>query len=315
MKKWICSIIFSMLSTFIDGHADNVYGYMSYSTSNVGDDIQGIAAQRLLPKNCIPIDREFVSEFGHSEQVNTIMNGWFMHTRNCCWWSNQNAPAKSWPPSAAINPLLVSIHFTQKFFSEELTEEGIEYLKAYGPVGVRDNFTLRELEARGIPCYFSGCLTLTLENPYKHKRNNVIYAVDLRNECINYIKSKTKQQVVVISHEVPSQIQYQNDKRLAYAEKLLDKYRQAKCVVTSRLHATMPCLAFETPVLFLTTNPNDHRFEGVLDLMHHCTAQELISGEYDFDFNEPAENPKTYLPVRKDLKRIVTEWFQKINDK
>jgi hypothetical protein len=304
-------ICFALLySAVIRGESQ--FGYISCPSFNIGDDIQTIAAQRFLPKNSVAIDREFIGNFHSNAKVNVIVNGWYMHTKELDWYRKDvPAPEKGWPPSSSIEPLLISIHFTRKFVPFAFTDEAIAYLKAHGPVGARDYFTLWELQKRDIPSYFSGCLTLTLENPSKsQKRKNVIYAVDISPECVDFIRSKTKCSVVPLTHIISQEMSLDRQKRLEYTRDILRRYQRAKCVVTSRLHAAMPCLALETPVLLINTATDQYRFDGLRELCHNCSQDELLNGSVDFDFDHPPENPKLYLPLRENLIKIVTEWVQ-----
>lgn len=286
------------------------FGFISYSTTNIGDDIQAVAAKRFLPQNAIPIDRDFISEFKHSQKIDTIVNGFYMHTQRL-WWCHKNpAPACSWPPSNAINPLFISFHLSRQFMPLAFTEEGLKFFKAHQPIGTRDYDTLVELKDRGIKAYFSGCITLTLENPYK-KRDNIVYIVDLPQQYVDYLRKKIKGSLVeVLSHSVPSEIQYNVEARLRHAEGLLEKYRKAKCVITSKLHVSMPCLALETPVLLV--GKLNERFYGLRELVRNCTEDELLRGEYNFDFNNPTPNTKAYLPLRENIIKKVTHW---VNEK
>lgn len=281
------------------------FGYISYSSINIGDDIQAIAAKRLLPQDSIPIDRDFISTFAHPMKVDVLVNGYYMSTKNFEWCRKLPPPAVSWPPAKSVSPFFISFHLARGFMPLAFTEEGVKFFKKHEPIGARDYSTLAELHKRGIKAYFSGCLTLTLENPYK-KRRDIVYLVDFPEHMIHYLKSKIKGPVEVLTHEVPSKIQYDHTARLKYAENLLEKYRQAKCVVTSKLHVSMPCLAFETPVLLVGTL--NERFSGLKELVRHCTEEELLKGAYDFDFNAPAPNSKAYLPLRKEMLKKVADW-------
>ena len=302
-------IVIIVLLFFSKLSGGNFFGYISYSTSNIGDDIQALAAKQFLPENTIAIDREFIHEFHHEAKVHTIINGWYMWTKNLGWYqSKKKAPEKSWPPSFVLNPLILSIHFTPGFVSSALSDEGVEYLKKYSPIGARDYYTLQELQNKNIPSYFSGCLTLTLENSCK-ERTDTIYAVDIDQECINFIKSKTGHKIEIVTHHINSSIASNNEKRLKHAQAILEKYKQAKCVITSRLHATMPCLAFQTPVLLLNTSKDQCRFTGLKELVHNCSKKEFIDGLVDFNFNNPPTNPTTYLSLRENLIKIVTDWI------
>lgn len=302
--KFIHSILMFFFVHALQLNGQEPFGYISYSTTNIGDDIQAIAAKRFLPKNSIPIDREFIGEFQHELKVSTIVNGWFMHTKDFCWYLNTMPPEKSWPPSDSINPLLISIHLTEKFTPLAFSDEGIAFFKKYGPVGARDYHTLQELQKRNIPSYFSGCLTLTLENKFT-QREEIVYVVDLDEECINYIKANTHYKVKKLSHAIPFYLNKEN--RLQYAEKILEKYQKAKYVITSRLHSALPCLAFETPVLFVLLSPSS-RFDGLTELTRTCSKEELLQGKADFDFNFPTENSKAYIPIRENIIKTVTDW-------
>ncbi len=306
----ICSMLFCISSA----HGEESFGYISYSTVNIGDDIQTIAVKRFLPENAVAVDREFISEFAHDSIVKTVVSGWFMHHKGGDLWDLLiPPPERSWPPSPAIDPFFISIHFTGTLLSTVFSEDNIEYLKKHSPIGARDLFTFNELQKRGIPSYFSGCLTLTLENNCQ-ERNDLIYLVELDEETIEFIKSKTSSPVVVLTHGMPLLQLLSKEHRLKYAEHFLNLYRRCKCVVTTRLHAAMPCLAFETPVFMISSGrPGylDMRFPGLVDLTWHSSQEELLNGEIVYDFDNPPENPKTYLPIRENLINIMTDWVQK----
>ena len=69
--------------------------------------------------------------------------------------------------------------------------------------------------------------------------------------------------------------QYHCDSEEEYfksAENLINLYSSAKLVVTSRIHAALPCTGLETPVIFIN-NLNDSelstcRFDGLIDLFN-----------------------------------------------
>lgn len=283
-------LVFSILS----GQAK--FGYINFGLSrNLGDAIQSIAAKRFLPEKSIGVEREALHKLKYKSKVSTIMNAWY--------------GGSSWPPSDCIEPLLISMHFNKHFFAAAFSEKGIEYLKQHGPVGARDYSTLKELQKRGIPSYFSGCLTLTLENPYK-ERSEIIYAVDLDDECIKFIKSHTRYKVELLSHKVIKEEETFNEKKFKCAEELLEKYRKAKCVITSRLHVAMPCLAFKTPVLLINVQKDQYRFEGLNELVRNCSKEELLAGRASFNFDEPSPNSNLYVPLRENLIKVVTNWVK-----
>jgi hypothetical protein len=305
MKILLKSVIFIFLTT-IQLYAID-FGYIGYSTQNIGDDIQAIAARQFLPRTSICVDRDFISKFQHHSKVFVIVNGWYMIPRS--YFSNCEIEKHkfNWPPSAVIDPILISIHFTKPFISKALSPESVEYLMNHGPVGARDLFTLRMLQSMHIPSYFSGCLTLTLTNAFKD-REDIVYAVDLDEECINFLKTNTRFTVQTITHEISKELAADQNARLKYAEELLEKYQKARYVVTSRLHAAMPCLAFETPVLLINTQSDQYRFDGLKELVRNCNRKEFLQGFHSFDLENPEENAKSYLPIRENLVNVINNW-------
>lgn len=122
---------------------------------NIGDYVQSIAQRQFLSdkKTCY-VEIEELSSFKSDENVNVIMNGWFMHN------------PKAFPPSDSINPLFISFHLTPPAEKDFFTPQTIEYLKKHEPIGTRDTLTAEIMQKHGINAYMSGCLTLTLGKQY-----------------------------------------------------------------------------------------------------------------------------------------------------
>ena len=76
------------------------FGLIKYTSFNIGDEIQSLAASRFLPNIDYYINRERTDKFksDQEEKVKVIMNAWWM------WQS------KHFPPSEDIDPLLISMH-------------------------------------------------------------------------------------------------------------------------------------------------------------------------------------------------------------
>ncbi len=129
------------------------YALMKYLSSNIGEEIQSIAARRFLPSVNVYVYRECLNSFRpKSEQkFKLILNGWWMHHPKC------------FPPSEYIDPLLVSMHFDRTIRSVIAgNRSSVNYLREHGPVGCRDKDTMSFLLEHDIPAYYSGCMTLTL---------------------------------------------------------------------------------------------------------------------------------------------------------
>jgi hypothetical protein len=81
-------------------------------------------------------------------------------------------------------------------------------------------------------------------------------------------------------------------------------------VVTTRLHAALPCLAFGTPVLFIDTSGEAFRTELALELAHTATPDEFLRAGDGFDPLSPPPNPKRHLRMAEELERSCREFMQ-----
>ena len=86
------------------------------------------------------------------EDTWTLAFGWYMHPL----FNFRHA----FPLHRNLRPIFVSFHCNKRSL---LTPEAVEYLKRYGPVGCRDWTTVYLLLSLGVPAFFSGCLTTTID--------------------------------------------------------------------------------------------------------------------------------------------------------
>jgi len=239
------------------------YAVLSYSTPNIGDDIQSLAAIHLLNNNNIHeylyVDREKLKSY-NGEPVHLVMNGWFMHDLD------------QFPPSKYITPLFIGFHCASQHH-ERLIKENIEYFKRFEPIGCRDNHTKNIFHKYNINAYFSGCLTLAFNEI--SKKDGLIYNVDIKierdrvnldcnNEHLFEILHLNKN-IISIEHHINDQsLKLNIQNRFDRANELLNLYRNAELVITSRLHCALPCRSFGTNVIFMHNNYNsDPRFKGL----------------------------------------------------
>lgn len=276
-----------------------VFGLLMYKgTGNLGDEIQSLAARRFLPQVDYYFDRDSIKldESMDESDIRLIMNGWFMHM----------GEGGVWPPPPRIIPLMTSFHVTPAAVARVMSKEGIEFLKRHEPIGCRDFYTVGLLRRAGVKSFFSGCLTSTLERPAVERDENLIVAVDVPEAVIGKILERTDKKIVYGSH-----YRYTNPNsaaRFAKAESFLELYAQASCVVTTRLHCALPCLAMNTPVLLISPSPHDERFFGLGNFVFTCYQQDLLNETFYYDFDQPIENPKSYLKYREHLIQSVTSF-------
>lgn len=324
------------------------YGLMTYRLPhryiNIGDYIQSLASKQFLPNVDILINREELSKFDETP-VKLIMNGWFMHN------------PKTWPPSSMIEPLLISVHInrSKSFILEQ--DDIIDFLKKNAPVGCRDYETLELLKRKNIDSYLSSCLTLTLSNKYEYKGERCgVYLVDpffnfpvltdfllntkrtvanlisgkiklkdflLRRKYLNKIfDKKLLKQSTKITHVFKNR-SYSEEELFKEAEKLVEIYSKAELVITSRIHCALPCLALNTPVIFLDAGFNDENEQSRLKGIQHffnvisIDKNENVVSDIDFKnkFNKDVKIQNKMLHLKyKDILNANVESFIKNNN-
>jgi len=96
-----------------------------------------------------------------------------------------------------------------------------------------------------------------------------------------------------------------DEERLKYAEKLVKRYAEAECVITSRIHCGLPCLGIETPVIFVQKLGDGaistDRFGGLINLFNTVTwdglhLQSILSKE--------KINKKNFPKNKEDWRKI-----------
>jgi hypothetical protein len=228
---------------------------------NIGDYIQSLAALQFLPKNCIPIfiDRDNIENY-NGEKVNIIMNAWYRIAKGNRFTSSN------------LSPIYISIHISNPF---NLDSIAINHFKKYQPIGCRDIFTLKALRNYGINAYFSSCLTTTMDIDYlvnDFERTNDIIFIDYNFgynfEIDNYIKSLKSynfSNVIHTNHTFSKNLS--EFERFNLAKTLIDIYARAKLIITSRIHGALPCLALNTPFIFVNKR-FDIRYFGIYELFN-----------------------------------------------
>lgn len=217
------------------------------SSQNLGDEIQCIAASRLLPRIDTMVARERLSSV--TEDVVVPMNAWF-------------GPADlSWPPAPSVRPLYFGFHLTHRHSSPEkvLSTEGVEHLQNHGPIGCRDTQTEKLLRAKGIDTFTSWCATLTLPRRQSEPKNGRVFLV---NADYVPVPAALRNGAVVVNQNVHLGLSPSTQR--AMAEDLLVAYRdRARLVITTKIHCAMPCAAMGIPTVFIGDARNVTRLEPV----------------------------------------------------
>lgn len=178
-----------------------------------------------------------------------IAFGWYMHD---IFGKSFNIP---FHPN--LRPILLSVFVR---YPEMLTPDAIAYLKKYGPVGCRDWQSVAVLRAVGVPAFFSGCLTTTVDTlfpaPASDRRTGT-----LRVDWMKDNKGPKKKQTVTAIRDksFPENLELARNWVADYAYKY-------KHVLTSRLHANLPARSVGADVDFEPKNRSDSRFGGLIGI-------------------------------------------------
>ena len=87
----------------------------------------------------------------------------------------------------------------------------------------------------------------------------------------------------------------------------MDKYARAKLIISARLHGSLPCLAFNTPVIFINRKYDYRRFPGLYELLN--TIGINSEGKFEIKVNIDDKgfvyNSKDYLEYSEKLKKYL----------
>lgn len=295
------------------------YGVVVHQTTrNLGDDIQSYACLRQLPRADYVLDREHLDLFSSENDVPvaTIFSAWWL-------WHKWN-----WPPAECIYPLLVGMHFNNygpedngsPIENEWLEGIGKEFLQAYGPVGVRDESSIEFLNGLGIDNFFSGCITLTLpQQKETEDKGTYIVINDLNPACEKATRKWAEDnglEVRVLTHRLgPENAKLSFEERMRLAEERLTIYQNAVCVVTRRLHCTLPCIAMGVPVVpvvGMDTYKNTTRWYPYYNWVNPLLKRDVAKGNFPYDpFHVPAPKQEI-LDLREELLERVRTFVEEV---
>ena len=234
-----------------DGPQDLV-DLLTQLRGRVRPELQRTTAQARV--QLIQIDRDASSYAAIPPQTWTLAFGWYMHA---IYESRYDFP---FHPN--LLPIFVSFHCSKR---DLLTEEAIDYLRRFAPIGCRDWTTVDILLSVGVPAFFSGCLTTTVRTVF-----DVPVAGPPADAPVAYVDmdpSVVPKGAPVFAHSSDA-IRFRSfATNTADASDLLDRYRRDfSGLVTKRLHCYLPVRSLGAPVDFQPNNRSDPRFAGLIDI-------------------------------------------------
>lgn len=310
------------------------YGILSFGNrlSNIGDVIQTIGVLKVYEKmgiseqELVKVNNYNLSEYS-GEKIVLPLAGYF----------NAMPHVKAFPLSEDIIPVFLGFHCTD--------EKIINYLgkKEYEPYGCRDLATMNEIKksfGKDTNVFMSGCFTLCLEKRKENLSPKKTFLVDVIKEFYPYIPKE-----IFKDAESNSQISKRflgmnehtanNEAMIAVQEWLDTLKKEAKLVITSRLHLALPCIAMGIPVIVARRyNDDTDRYSGYDQLFHVYMPDEYDKVDWnpkvpDIEWikNEIINNAimllkekyeKNALPMfiksyEKQV-QLLSSWFEKSSD-
>ena len=240
------------------------------SLFNIGDNVQSHAIRNLY--KIMDIDEKDIVEVNKYELTTYDGDYLVVPIAN---FTMINDDYGVLPTSPKIIPVFISFNLFSENFSSEIEAN----LKNNQPIGCRDEFTMNNMRKYNIRAYLSGCVTATLPKRDKDPQKPKGFFVDVPKEVIPFIPNDIKENAEFTSHLVPikkvpvDDIEAKRLDDLAIAR--FDRYRnEATCVVTSRLHCAVPCMAMGIPVILVANNCGDS-FGWIDKFLHIYTPNEF----------------------------------------
>ena len=188
-------------------------------------------------------------------EVHIVMNGWYMHGMN-------EEKTLDWPPPSNIIPHFISFHVSdQRMFDKKYKD----FYLSNQPIGCRDNATSKKFNEMGVNAKFTGCLTSTIDFFQWDPQIKKTAIIDVNEKNLNLSTEEYDKYEHMICKD------WDHIKSLKVAYELLEKYTKYEKVITSRLHAFLPCLSLGVPSEFVdpsgdtkkTTWRQPNRFDGL----------------------------------------------------
>jgi hypothetical protein len=246
-------------------------------SGNIGDCIQNLAVEKIYEKAGVPkeklllVNRDELPSY--NKRCALVMQGWFANTIGC----------NMLPWNENISPIFLGFHLNDYMNSRaDFVEKNMgKLMKNFEPIGCRDRNTAQFLQKQNVNAYFSGCMTLTFDKRERAPQNGKIFVVDLNKKILKKLPDFIKKQAdYSITHYYEwdhkpltdeDAVEFENK-----AREILEIYKkEAKLVITSRIHVAMPCVAMGIPVIFITKQSDDIRFDVLQGILPIYTLKDL----------------------------------------
>lgn len=321
---------------------------------NIGDYIQSLAAAQFFDNKIdVYLNREELNMYS-GDDVKLIMNGWFLHKPNNFPPSNAIVPLFVAFHLNSTAYCILDKHDVVEYFKrhepigcrdkntvEVLQQKGIKaYFSGCMTLTLGMTYCVKDKLNQHIiftdpyipfdinllkkirMCLSSMVSLLDIVKIYKNKYSGGGIRGMVKS-CIFYqtYKQMFDKDVLInalyLKHELTDNFNSE-DEKFAYAKNLLNKYANAKLVVTSKIHCALPCLSVETPVIYIDTvtdiEESTCRLDGILDLFNviKWDGNRFVSLDFKqkITFSSKIVNKPNYRVYKENLIKICRKFIQ-----
>lgn len=271
---------------------------------NMGDSIQTFAVNNLFryakikPDNIIDIP--LYGKATTNEPCYLVVQGHFGRQYDLDFMDNPN-----------IHPIFIGFAFKDSF----LLDDEIKYFKKYEPILCRDEFTKNVLKRYDVDAYISGCLTETFEKREENNTDprNKYYFIDVPPKFIEMIPMHIKKNAIFTSQNIPIDTisdSIMENGAIKASERMNEYKKNAKMVITSKLHCMVPCVAMGIPTIAVGNNLS-YRYsfaDTFIDLYNEKQFK-----EYDWKIPKEKKDIETVKKLLLDVGKTMLEQCPDIN--
>ncbi len=164
---------------------------------------------------------------------------------------------------------IIPVFLALSIMTDSISEEECVYLRHFEPIGCRDYHTVKILRNHNVLAYLNGCLTAALPK-VEQLAGSRVYLIDVPQRYYRYIPSQIQENAVITTQVLKEC----DDPEKEMKKRLVEYAENARLVVTTRLHAALPCIAMGLPVVFMKDNYS-FRFPVLSRYIHPYTSNEF----------------------------------------
>lgn len=272
------------------------YKFNARGVNNLGDNIQLIAIDLIYKKMGIPkediiyIDKNETSTYKGEYVVLPVSMPLVDYSEGGI--------------SGRFSDYIIPVFLGLTLANDSLLTEEVTYYHRFEPIGCRDERTMNILRKYGVQSYLHGCITATFpKRATADKLFNKVFIVDVAPEVVPYIPKELIKYAEFLTH-----MHEDIDNPKALMQEYYNRYKkEAKLVITSLLHCSVPCMAAGIPVILIKKQIS-YRFGWL----------EKILTLYDFnDLQDIKWNPEPieYENHKELLLRITINRLREVHNK